>query len=224
MLLYRRACDMIPLPEDKDLVKELFFLDFDCRPLIAEIEGERFTGCMKTTSAGNKSRSISVLYRGAVVGCAFNSMSVPIPPDSKTSLHMLMNELKNSGTAVSLFPLDKSIVLPLSSLFTGSPVSTDKSKTNIESYEQLVSYLRSTRGSGALCMLGNHLAICLECIYRGEHAAAIFVQEQKLLANSGDLCSAMASRTEFILESCICLPSYGSRPPERYKLSEFLPS
>lgn len=217
MFPYRRVVDLIPNPTDRSLVKEHYLLDFDCQALVSELEQSSFTGCMKTVNVGRKSRSLSLLYKGSVVACAFTTALDPIPGDIDESLWLLVSELKSaSGTVASLYPLERSLVLPLSALFMGSPVSLSQNTTNSEGYAQAQAYFQTTKMSGAICMVGSNLAVCIECIYKGEHSATIFVQEQLVLEGKAELCELAARRSDMLLESCV------ANPPSRtlrYKLS-----
>lgn len=123
----RRAVDIIMPSLSGKLLHELTCKDCDVDALLRDLELAAFTGTLKARSESLKSRSAMLLYRGRVVGAIYGRKDLNEPLDIQKSIALIKGDLKNADTLIQVYELPQNVVLSMSAIFLGCPVTNDGS-------------------------------------------------------------------------------------------------
>ncbi len=175
----RRAIDLVMPPIDIESQTLLNMADYDLGWLITDLEGGMRTGCMKSTSEQQLSRSAVLLYRGKAVGCIYGSKSAPEQRPTEESLYCMLNDLQAADAMVSIYDLPEAVTGAMSALFLGFPEPREDGLNELDQFNAYMTNFTQNGNTACLAIsVPSTSSLCLVFVHKGIFGGAFFVEDQ----------------------------------------------
>lgn len=175
----RRAIDLVMPPIDQDSLNTYKMADYDLEWLITDLEGGMRTGCMKSTSEQQLSRSAVLLYRGKAVGCIYGCKSAPDAKPTEESLTNMLSDLNAPDAVVNIYDLPEEVTVAMSALFLGFPVERDESKDAKTQFDYFMNWFTQNGSSSCLAIsMPSSKSTCLVFVHKGKFGGSFHVEDQ----------------------------------------------
>jgi hypothetical protein len=207
----KRATDLVPPPFDEESLATFTSEEQDVEWLITDIEGGMRTGCVKAVSQSAMSRSAALLYKGRAVGCIYGRKQQSENYGTEQSLQIMLQDLEKVDTAIQLYDLPESVVLPMSALFLGYPVPREENVDARTYMDYMCNWFESKSQTACLAItFPSRSATSLCFIHEGKFCGAFYVEEQKFSQDKEFVYSLMASDPQASVEANILPPEMTS--------------
>lgn len=175
----RRAIDLVMPPIDLESLNTYRMADYDLEWLITDLEGGMRTGCMKSTSEQQLSRSAVLLYRGKAVGCIYGCKSAPDAKPTEESLTSMLSDLSAPDAVVNIYDLPEEVTVAMSALFLGFPVERDESKDAKTQFDYFMTWFTQNGSSACLAIsMPTTKSTCLVFVHKGKFGGSFHVEDQ----------------------------------------------
>lgn len=214
---YKRATDLIlPPPAGENSLQSC--ADYDVHKLIASVEANKTTGCIRAWNHRTSTRSLMLLHEGRVVGCVYGSRGMQ-ETDTLLGLKLMLMSLRNADTTFMIYDLPENIVLPLASLFLGKPTE----RPVIEDSEKYFrSWFRNKKQSVCLTIVSTTAGMTyLVFIHGGEFTGAFCIDDQELSHDLNLIENIFAARPSTFVDACV-LPDPLDGEPRGHNLSRVM--
>jgi len=207
----KRATDLVPPAFDEESQATFTSEEQDIEWLITDIEGGMRTGCVKAISQSAMSRSAALLYKGRAVGCIYGRKQQSENYGTEQSLQIMLQDLEKPDTAIQLYDLPESIVLPMSALFLGYPVPREENVDARTYMDYMCNWFESKSQTACLAItFPSRSATSLCFIHEGKFCGAFYVEEQKFSEDKEFVYSLMQSDPQASVEANILPPEMTS--------------
>jgi len=220
----RRATDLLP---PASAGNEPLIVDVAERGIgkfVFELENSSFTGILKASSRKKLSRSAMLLYRGRAVGGFYTSKEKPNTETTEISVYLMLWELSLSGTEASIYAVSSDILLSMSSLFLGFPVTRADSYDERSYFDYICGWLQEKKMTACLAIsLRSTSSTALAFIHEGEFCGVFSVDDQFFTRDKEYLYSLFRSELKALVETSILSPeTTSSEMPYGFSLSKML--
>jgi hypothetical protein len=140
---------MAALPTTKRLVPE------ETEKLIAKLDRDLFTGCLKVNSQIQRSRSAVIFYNGRAVGAIYGKKAMTEPYRIETSLLLMLEDMRHTPTEIEYYALPDEFILSLSALFLGVVIERPYGFKNKEYAVDVLKDFRLRKSTGCLSLQQN---------------------------------------------------------------------
>ena len=207
----KRATDLFPLPFDALNTKNLTMEEYDLDWLVTDLESGMFTGVMKASSKEKGSHSGMLLYRGRAVGCIYVSKDRPDTAATEESIRLMLADLKLPETQVTLYELPDNVVLPMSALFVGYPVSRSDDYHSRAYFDYICNWFREKKLSACLAIsLPSNASTCLAFVFKGQLSGIFFVEDLTFTVDEEFIFGLFNSYSNATVEASILPPEMTS--------------
>ena len=207
----KRATDLVPPAFDLSSLATFTAEEQDIEWLITDIEGGMRTGCVKAVSQSTMSRSAALLYKGRAVGCIYGRKQQPENYGTEQSLQIMLQDLEKADTAVQLYDLPDSVVLPMSALFLGYPVPREENVDARTYMDYMCNWFETKAQTACLAInFPSRSATTLCFIHEGKFCGAFYVEEQKFSDDKEFVYSMMQTDPQASVEANILPPEMTS--------------
>jgi hypothetical protein len=207
----KRATDLIVPPQNGEQPNTVRMGDYDLDMLIMDLEGGMRTGIVRANSEPQLSRSALLIYKGRAVGCIYGRKGMNDSYPTETSLALMLGDMALPDTIVSTYSLPEEVVLSLSALFLGYPV-TRQDDLDARSYMDYLCGWFAEKGqtaclASALPSTGSPLLVY---VTHGQFVGGFYVDEQKLSRDREYIYQILASDPQAGMEASILPPEMTS--------------
>jgi hypothetical protein len=207
----KRATDLVPPAFDPESLAVFTSEEQDIEWLITDIEGGMRTGCVKAVSQTAMSRSAALLYKGRAVGCIYGRKQQTQNYGTEQSLQIMMQDLEKADTAIQLYDLPESVVLPMSALFLGYPVPREENVDARTYMDYMCNWFESKSQTACLAInFPSKQATSLCFIHEGKFCGAFYVEEQKFSDDKEFVYALMKGDPQASVEANILPPEMTS--------------
>lgn len=150
----RRATDVVLPPLDGHLVFPVKSGDYDILQLYKDLEDGALSGCVKVESDERLSRGAILLYRGRVVGAIYGRKPMTDPYPVEPALKMTLEDSFLPESELTIYNLPEEIVLSMSAMFLGCPVTGEDGVPAREGMKPLLDDLHERKDTGCITLTG----------------------------------------------------------------------
>jgi len=218
----KRATDLImgPLDPQSEIVSKV--QEYKLDHLVADLEKNIFTGCIKIASEEKESRSALLLCRGRAVGCVYNCVSLPDTLPTEQALQMILADLSQPETDLRMYKLPVDVIFALSSLFLGHACERTPQMEAADAKGELGILLKGfeTRATTA-CLaitLEKSQSLCLGFVHRGYFSGSYDIERQHFDTELVSLERRLEHEPKSVIEAS-ALPAQMTSPLVRFGFS-----
>jgi hypothetical protein len=177
----QRSVDLLPVCTTDRQVQ--YAAPLSVARIVAEIEQSQLTGILKVDDSKAKARAALLFYKGTVVGCVYTDIKFPQPQTSDVSLALFVALLGKHSVAADFYHKDPSVVVALSSLFSGFPIERNDNYTADGYIGFIGSSMQQKQLTGCLAVTRSDDSMVLALVHRGNWAGAFDVDKQWMQMN-----------------------------------------
>ncbi|HEY9715882.1 MAG TPA: hypothetical protein V6C69_00330 [Trichormus sp.] len=218
----KRATDLIMGPLDAQTEITSKVREYKLDHLIADLERNIFTGCIKIASEEKESRSALLLCRGRAVGCVYNCVSLPDTLPTEQALQMILSDLSLPETDLRMYKLPADVIFAMSSLFLGHAWERTAEMDTADAKGQLQILLKAFEARATTACLAVTLeksqSLCLGFVHRGYYCGSYDIEEQNFETELWALERRLEREPQSTIEAS-ALPAQMTSPLVRFGFS-----
>lgn len=174
----KRAVDLF-MPPPNGLSRSAKLNAETAEKFIAQLESDKFTGCVKIDSERHPSRAAALFYKGRAVGAIYTKKSMRDPFPLEASLLLLLEDMRKGDSEIDFYELPDDYVLPLSALFLGVMVEKTDDIGNKEYFENTLADFEKRKTTACLS-LQETSPCAVSFILRGEYKGTYSLEKREL--------------------------------------------
>jgi hypothetical protein len=132
---------------------------------------------------------------------------------TEQNLPLMLADLRLEDTEATLYDLPESVLLPMSSLFSGYPLKRDDYYDARAYMDFICKWFEDKRQTACLAItLPADASTCLVFIYQGDFSGAFYVEEQKFTKDKSFVYNLLRSDPKATVEAALLTPEMISDP------------
>ncbi|MBZ0186968.1 MAG: hypothetical protein K8F91_12045 [Candidatus Obscuribacterales bacterium] len=223
-IIYRRCTDLLVCPESASRIEKLSMGNSRVEDLIERLESEKRTGIIKTSNDRRPSRSGTLLCQGQVVGSFYSSKGSTRARSNEESLPLILKDLSDRQTEVSIYDLSEPIIMAQGALFIGYPLYRNDDFEARPYLDNAFKWLLDKKATATIDVsIETSATTTLAFVHKGRFQGCFFVDTQTFRVDLGVLLDLVdADKDANIQVSFLSSDEFTWTMPKRLSFSSVL--